>query len=182
MATYSVAPHLNGRNPNGPNLPSIKRIEPATSVELAGSGVTSVFPNGRDTGGSDKHGPNWLNGFLFWLRRKDKGAHLALLPRDTCCMNLVVQHSIQGGFLSTRMESRQRVCTAYERKRAAQIARIGGHWKVGVCIMHAAFGGHCSFQRRTGFHCPLYMLQACWSVKGGIHSETLPVFACLEAR
>ncbi|DBB04045.1 hypothetical protein WJX77_007564 [Trebouxia sp. C0004] len=73
MATYSVAPHLNGRNPTGPNLPSIKRIEPATSVELAGSGVTSVFPNRCDTGASDKHGPNWLNGFLFWLRRKDKG-------------------------------------------------------------------------------------------------------------
>ena len=76
MATYSVAPHLNGRNPTGPNLPSIKRIGPATSFELAGSGVTSVFPNRHDTGASDKHGPSWLNGFLFWLRRKDKGAQL----------------------------------------------------------------------------------------------------------
>ena len=182
MATYSVAPHLNGRNPTGPNLPSIKRIEPATSVELAGSGVTSVFPNRRDTGGSDKHGPNWLNGFLFWLRRKDKGAHLVLLPRETCCINVVVQNNIQGDFLSTRMESRQRVCSAYERKRAAQIARLGGNRKVGECIMHAAFGGHCNFQRRAGSHCPLYMLQARWSLKGGIHSETLSVLACLEAR
>jgi len=51
----------------------------------------------------------------------------------------------KGDFLSTRMESRQRVCSAYERKRAAQIARLGGNRKVGECIMHAAFGGHCNF-------------------------------------
>ena len=42
------------------------------------------------------------------------------------------------------MESRQGVCSAYERERAAQIACIGGNRKVGECITHAALSGHCN--------------------------------------
>ena len=48
--------------------------------------------------------------------------------------------------LSTRMESRQGFCSAYERERAAQIARIGGDRKVGECIRHGALGDHCNLR------------------------------------
>lgn len=44
-----------------------------TSVELAGSGVTSIFPSRLEKNVGNKRGPNWLAGFLYWLRRKEKG-------------------------------------------------------------------------------------------------------------
>ena len=83
MTTYSVAPHLNGGKTTGPSVPAKRKIEPATSVELAGSGVTSVFPSHHEPGLSDKRGPSWLNGFLYWLRRKDKGVHNVQQPEAT---------------------------------------------------------------------------------------------------
>ena len=75
MMTYSVAPHLNPDPADA--VPKIKKIDHAPqqgkSVELAGSGVTSVFPSRLETNVGSKRGPNWLAGFLYWLRRKEKG-------------------------------------------------------------------------------------------------------------
>lgn len=69
--SYSVAPHLN---PTASTVPQAsKHVEPAKSVELAGSGVTSVFPDRFTSKVRDRRGPNWLSGFVYWLRRKEKG-------------------------------------------------------------------------------------------------------------
>ena len=69
--SYSVAPHLN---PTASTVPQAsKHVEPAKSVELAGSGVTSVFPDRFTSRVRDRRGPNWLSGFVYWLRRKEKG-------------------------------------------------------------------------------------------------------------
>ncbi|KAL3154506.1 hypothetical protein ABBQ32_013968 [Trebouxia sp. C0010 RCD-2024] len=75
MMTYSVAPHMNPtaadalRKTQKHDNPSLQ----GKSVELAGSGVTSVFPTRLDHNVGNKRGPNWLAGFLYWLRRKERG-------------------------------------------------------------------------------------------------------------
>lgn len=73
--TYSVAPHLSPDPADA--VPKTKKADyapqQAKSVELAGSGVTSVFPSRLETNVGSKRGPNWLAGFLYWLRRKEKG-------------------------------------------------------------------------------------------------------------
>lgn len=74
MMTYSVAPHLNPKT-SDIIAKTAKKGPPESgkSVELAGSGVTSVFPTRIDPNVGSRRGPNWLAGFLYWLRRKDKG-------------------------------------------------------------------------------------------------------------
>lgn len=75
MMTYSVAPHLNPTpadvlpKPQNHDNTSLQ----GKSVELAGSGVTSVFPTRLDHNVGSNRGPNWLAGFLYWLRRKERG-------------------------------------------------------------------------------------------------------------
>lgn len=72
--TYSVAPHLNPKASDVVQKEkSNKSPGEGKSVELAGSGVTSVFPSRLDPNVGSSRGPNWLAGFLYWLRRKDKG-------------------------------------------------------------------------------------------------------------
>lgn len=59
------------------SAPKTRKVDHASlqgkSVELAGSGVTSIFPSRLETNVGNKRGPNWLAGFLYWLRRKEKG-------------------------------------------------------------------------------------------------------------
>ena len=73
--TYSVAPHLNPTPAEA--VVKTKKVDHAPqqgkSIELAGSGVTSVFPSRLESNVGSKRGPNWLAGFLYWLRRKEKG-------------------------------------------------------------------------------------------------------------
>ena len=89
--SYSVAPHLN---PSASAvLPDAKkqiehangqmRTAHAKSVELAGSGVTSVFPDRLGGKVREQRGPSWLKGFLYWLQRKEKGT---IAPYASCVM------------------------------------------------------------------------------------------------
>ena len=92
--TYSVAPHLNPSPADA--VPKTKTVDvvpqQGKSVELAGSGVTSVFPSRLETNVGSKRGPNWLAGFLYWLRRKEKGrsrlAGLNCRQVQVDCINL----------------------------------------------------------------------------------------------
>lgn len=75
MRTYSMVPNLNPSVAD--DFPKTRKVDHASlqgkSVELAGSGVTSIFPSRLETNVGNKRGPNWLAGFLYWLRRKEKG-------------------------------------------------------------------------------------------------------------
>ena len=91
--TYSVAPHLNPTPAEA--IDKTKKVEhapqQAKSVELAGSGVTSVFPSRLETNVGSKRGPNWLAGFLYWLRRKEKGrSRVAGVNRHHVQVNCII--------------------------------------------------------------------------------------------
>lgn len=75
MNTFSIASHLT---PTPPTKLQSNKLESDKSVELAGSGVTSIFPKRSDRTNKEDRRPNWVNGLLYYLRRKEKGRSSSL--------------------------------------------------------------------------------------------------------
>ena len=57
-----------------------QQLESDKSIELAGSGVTSVFAKRLDKKMSDRRRPDWLSGLIYYLRRKEKGMLATSIP------------------------------------------------------------------------------------------------------
>lgn len=69
--------------PTPPSKLRSTKLESDKSIELAGSGVTSIFPKRSDRKTKEDRRPNWVNGLLYYIRRKEKGGSMLLLSDAT---------------------------------------------------------------------------------------------------